>query len=265
MNLRPSSSTSKAGKLSSRRKTGFIPTSTSSCPSSYDSSKKTPPAFSPPRFQPTATPSSSAGADRLAFDLRTRTPIKISGALTSYEFPVTYCFEGNDKIVAIHASQAANSGVFSFPEGKRLQSLKLGLSFMHSTTGAEYVITSGSNGATVAVVDVHATKYVLASRTPAVDIFGDSFVTENLDGSLALGRLGDQPPAHLLRANMPLSPLAPARSASISPDGRYLALSARIRGAVWNLATGKQIFLVRGFRSSWLNPRWQAPRRIHPK
>ena len=125
---------------------------------------------------------------------------------------------------------------------------------MHSTTGAEYVITSGSNGATVAVVDVHATKYVLASRTPAVDIFGDSFVTENLDGSLALGRLGDQPPAHLLRANMPLSPLAPARSASISPDGRYLALSARIRGAVWDLATGKQIFLVRGFRSSWSAP-----------
>ncbi len=191
------------------------------------------------------------GADRLAFDLRTRTPIKISGALTSYEFPVTYCFEGNDKIVAIHASQAENSGVFSFPEGKRLQSLKLGLSFMHATTGAGYVITSGSNGAAVAVVDVRATKYVFAARTPAVDIFGDSFVNENLDGSLTLGRLGDQPPAHLLRANMPLSPLAPARSASISLDGRYLALSARAPWrCVGHLASGKQIFLVRGFRSS---------------
>jgi hypothetical protein len=53
---------------------------------------------------------------------------------------------------------------------------------------------------------------------------------------------------------MPLSPLAPARSASISPNGRYLALSARTRGAVWDLANGKQIFLVRGFRSSWWTP-----------
>jgi hypothetical protein len=59
---------------------------------------------------------------------------------------------------------------------------------------------------------------------------------------------------HILSANMPLSPLATAHSAAISPDGRYLALSARTRGAVWDLATGKQIFLVRGFRSSWWTP-----------
>ncbi|MBB5315547.1 M48 family metalloprotease [Tunturiibacter empetritectus] len=194
------------------------------------------------------------GADRLAFDLRTRTPIKISGALTSYDFPITYCFEGNDKIVAVHALQAANSGVFSFPDGKRLQSLKLGLPFMNATTTAGYVTTSGSNEAVVGVVDVNATKYVLGSKSPAIDVFGDSFVVENLAGSIVLGKLSDPNPMHILSANMPLSPLAPARSTAISPDGRYLALSARTRGAVWDLATGKQIFLMRGFRSSWWTP-----------
>jgi Zn-dependent protease with chaperone function/WD40 repeat protein len=194
------------------------------------------------------------GADRLAFDLRTRTPIKISGALTSYDFPVSYCFQGNEKVLAVHASQTAQSGVFSFPDGRRLQSLKLGLPFMNATTGAEYVITSTSSEAAVGVVDVNAAKYVFASKTPAVDIIGDSFVNENLDGSLYLGKLGDKASADPLRATMPLSPLAPARSAAISPDGRYLALSARTRGAVWDLATGKQIFLVRGFRASWWTP-----------
>jgi Zn-dependent protease with chaperone function/WD40 repeat protein len=194
------------------------------------------------------------GSYRLAFDLRSRSPIKISGALTSYEFPVSYCFEGNDKIIAVHAAEAAQSGVFSFPDGRRLQTLKLGLPFMTATTGAKYVLTSGFSGAAVTAVDVDATKYVFASKTPAVDIVGDSFVNENLDGSLFLGKLGEQTPAKMLRAIMPLSPLAPARSAAISPDGRYLALSARTRGAVWDLATGKQIFFVRGFRSSWWTP-----------
>jgi WD40 repeat protein len=194
------------------------------------------------------------GADRLAFDLRNRAPIKISGALTSYEFPITYCFEGNDKVIAVHNSDAAHSGVFSFPDGRRLQSVKLGLASMKSATAPGFVITSGTNGGSVLIVDVNAAKPVLGFKAAAGDIIGDSFVTENPDGSLALGKLGDLAPADVLRANTQLSPLPPARTVTLSPDGRYLALSSRTRGAVWDLATGQQIFLVRGFRSSWWTP-----------
>ena len=190
------------------------------------------------------------GADRVAFDLRTRTPIKIAGALTSYEFPVTYCYQGNDKVLAVHDSQPAHSGVFSFPAGKRLQSLKLGLPFMSATTGADYVTTSGPNGSAVGLVDINTPKYVLASKYPAIDVFGDSYVVEDLDGSLALAKVSDQTSRKIARVNLPLSQLAHASSAAISPDGRYIAYSDRTRGAVWDVATGKQIFLVRGFRSS---------------
>jgi hypothetical protein len=194
------------------------------------------------------------GSDRLAFDLRTRAPIKISGALTSYDFPVSYCFQGNNRIVAIHGSDAAHSGLFSFPDGKRLQSLKLGLPFMDATSTDGYVTTSGSNGSVINVIDVNAAKFVLGSKSSAIDIFQDSFAIERTDGSIALGELSNPNSTHVLSANMPLSPLAPVLSAAISPDGRYLALSARTRGAVWDLTTGSQIFLVRGFRSSWWSP-----------
>jgi len=194
------------------------------------------------------------GSDRIAFDLRTRAPIKLFGALTSYVFPVSYCFQGNDKVFIVNAFEPANSGVFSFPDGIRLQTLKLDLPFMNATTAAGYVTTAGSNGSVLDVVNVKSTKYVLGAKSPAIDIFDDSFAIENLDGSIALGKLSDPNPMHILSANMPLSPLAPARSVTVSPDGRYLALSARTRGAVWDLATGKQIFLVRGFRSSWWTP-----------
>jgi WD40 repeat protein len=121
---------------------------------------------------------------------------------------------------------------------------------MSATTGADYVTTSGPNGSAVGLVDINTPKYVLASKYPAIDVFGDSYVVEDLDGSLALAKVSDQTSRKIARVNLPLSQLAHASSAAISPDGRYIAYSDRTRGAVWDVATGKQIFLVRGFRSS---------------
>ncbi len=205
------------------------------------------------------------GSDRLAFDLRTRTPIKIEGALKQYAFPVSYCFLGNDKVVAVNPITPDESGIFSFPDGKRLQKIKLNLPYMSSTTGGELVITAaskdltaGSKDAAVAVADVSAARYVVASRSPAIDVFGSStarsFVSESLDGSLALTKPGSQDPKDTSHTLLSLSPLAPANAASLSPDGRYLAFSTHTRGGVWDLQTGKRAFYVRGFRSAWWTP-----------
>ena len=190
------------------------------------------------------------GTDRLAFDLRTRSPIKLEGALKSSDYPTSYCFQGNDKIVAV-GRDPDNSGIFSFPDGKRLKKMKLSLPYMHATTGADLVITSGPPDSAVAVGDVSTGKYRFASRTFAVDVFGTDVVDENLDGSLVRAKLGSMDKKEMARASLSLSPLTRASAVSLSPDARYLAFSARTRGTIWDLSTGKQVMLVRGFRYPW--------------
>lgn len=191
------------------------------------------------------------GSDRLAFDLRTRTQIKIQGPLKSYDYPNSYCFLGSDRIVAVNLMSPLNSGVFSFPDGKRLQQLKLDFPYMHSTTAGDLVITTEPKDNGVALADTIAGKYLIFSKSPAVDMQGGSFVDENPDGSIGLVKLRADAKDVRGRALLPLSPLAPASSVSLSPDGQYLALSERTRGTIWDMKTGKATILMRGFRNGW--------------
>jgi hypothetical protein len=52
------------------------------------------------------------------------------------------------------------------------------------------------------------------------------------------------------RISLPVSPLGRLDVAKLSPDGKYLVLSTRTRGGVWVLATGKELYLLRGFTSA---------------
>ena len=65
-------------------------------------------------------------SDKLAFDLRTRQPISIGGGLKA-GIDGPYAFLGDDKIVGVSRNNVKDSGVFSFPEGKRLQAVPFGL------------------------------------------------------------------------------------------------------------------------------------------
>jgi outer membrane protein assembly factor BamB len=57
----------------------------------------------------------------------------------------------------------------------------------------------------------------------------------------------------MIRFPLPLGPLPRPRAAFFSRDGKYLALSIRTRAQVWNVETGKSVFLSRPFGSAWID------------
>jgi WD40 repeat protein len=189
------------------------------------------------------------GSNRLAFDLRTRTPISISGTLRDEEYATSYAFVGNDRVAAINRIDPAKSGIFSFPEGRRLEKLTVGLGYMKSTTGDHYFLTTGVAENNVALADIEHGTSIFRSHGHSLDVFGSLVVAERADGSLSLDDLSPTNKAPSRLALLPLSPLAYTHAVSISQDGRYLALSAKARGGIWDLSTGKQWRLINPFES----------------
>jgi hypothetical protein len=188
---------------------------------------------------------------KLAFDLRTRAPIPIGKELKN-TVTGAYAFVGSDKIAGV-ADSPKDSGVFAFPEGKRLQSAPFGLADLESVTSGNYVLSHDVPDLAVGLADLSATKFIIASRVPAMDVWGDWLLNENVDGTVMMHNLNDKSIADR-KTSLPLSPLGPSLLAYASSDGKYLALSARTRGGVWNLATGERVLLARRFNSAVFAP-----------
>jgi hypothetical protein len=188
---------------------------------------------------------------KLAFDLRSRTPIPVGHELKS---TVTgpYAFLGNDKVVGV-ADNSKESGVFSFPDGKRVQTTPLGVSELHSASGGNYVFSQTIDNYAVGLADLSAARFIAASKTAAMDVWDGWLINENADGSVLLRRLANDTTPHQ-NAILPLSPLGPGLRAIVSADSRFLAISTRTRAGVWDLNSGKQAILLRRFNAAVFAP-----------
>ncbi|HSU18586.1 MAG TPA: M48 family metalloprotease [Acidobacteriaceae bacterium] len=193
------------------------------------------------------------GDKKVAFDLRTRTQVKIGGPLVGRATGV-YAFLGSDRVAGVNAGNPKDSGIYSFPEGKLLKKVSMPFSVLSSvsaTDGSPYVIGDGFKDFDLSLADLDKSVIVLGSATYAVDLWNGIIADENKDGSIGVSKLEPGKLTVLGNVRALQSQLAPLRSVEISPDGRYLAASTRSRGAVWDLTTGRQVILGLGFRAGW--------------
>jgi hypothetical protein len=183
--------------------------------------------------------------DKLAFDLRERKPIALGSGL-KINVSGAYAFMGDDKVMGV-ADYVKDSGIFSFPDGKRLQAVPIGLTDLESVTNGNYVLSQNIEGFAVGLVDVSAGKFALASHAPSMDVWNGWFLNENPDGSVLMHKI-DKSVADST-ATLPPGPLGPGLRGVISDDGRLLALSTRTRGGVWDLSNGERILQTTRFNS----------------
>ena len=217
------------------------------------------------------------GEQKLAFDLRSRTPVQLSGALKD-DVTGSYAFLGSDRVAGVNLFDPGSSGLFSFPDGRKVKPLRFEIPNLESVTGPgnRLMVRSGSlmgqamnvddtkkkDATTIAryddrqaLVDLEAGKFLMGTRSSALDYWNDLVATQASTGEVGLTRLDGKDAKDQRMVQLPTSPLSALYSVAMSPDGRFLAYSTRDRSALWDVANGKRLMLMRSFRSvRWTDP-----------
>jgi Peptidase family M48 len=184
-------------------------------------------------------------------DLTTRKTIPVHGALNDI-LGYHFSFLDAGRIIGSNGSAGKTSGIASFPSGEWLSRFRLGAQALEAPTRGNFVLLRPITNAPLGVMDLETHKIIAgAKKSAAADIYDHFLLLEKLSGEVGMfempsGRLVSQ-------AQLPLSPLGTLRTASISDDFGWLAVSERTRGAVWNLSTGQRTQYLRGFQAAFLD------------
>jgi hypothetical protein len=190
------------------------------------------------------------GDDTVAIgvDLTTRKTISLGGSLKNV-MSGGFTFYSPTAIIGEYFQNTDRSGIYTFPEGKKVEQFKLaGREFSMAQQG-DYFVVRPISEYPAGIFDVKAKKIILGNKQGAIDVYGNTFVAERRNGELGLYDLASAKPLSVI--SLPRNQLGRLRVAQVSPDLKWLAASERSRGAVWDLTNGSRVFHIRGFRGAY--------------
>lgn len=185
-----------------------------------------------------------------AIDLTTMAKVPLTDLLKKL-IANGFTFMGNDRLVGINRENTKKSAMVTFPEGRLISEHELWRKNMTAATRGDYLLIRPIKDYALGVMEMTTKQIVKVSAQPAIDIFGDVLVSEMRNGQVGLYRMEKN--ELVATALLPQSSLGRLYVAELSPDMKWLALSGRSRGGVWNLNDGKAALYLRGFRGGYVS------------
>jgi hypothetical protein len=141
--------------------------------------------------------------------------------------------------------------VVSFPEGKLLvDNLQIGGAKIAAVTHGDFLLLRPIKNFPAGLLDIRENITHIGLKHPAADIYDTQYISERDDGQIGLGSTTDGKVTSVVP--MMESKLPALHAFAVSPDLKWIAISGRSRGAVWNLQENQRIIHTRGFSSAWL-------------
>jgi hypothetical protein len=103
----------------------------------------------------------------------------------------------------------------------------------------------------VGLMDLGKGAVVKGNPGRALDVYDTVFAAERVSGELGLYDMSDN--SVIASAPLPRGSLRSMGAVAVSPDLKFLAVSGKTRGAVWDLANGARMLHVRGFRGAFFD------------
>jgi len=195
---------------------------------------------------------SNRANNTLVWDLKEAQAVPVKGELK--KLPGQYfTFLTPDRIIMAPANNklGANqtAAVVSFPAGDILEKPTLPSGPMSRTANAAFVRIAPMGKVAAGLVD-YAAGDVITNQAAALDINGRTYIAERSGGELALYERGK---GVIARTTLPDRELSSLRAFSVSPDLARLAISAGVRGGVWDLSTGQAVAQFGSFDGAYLD------------
>ena len=187
----------------------------------------------------------------IAGDVNSRSQISLHGELPSL-LGFGFAFIAPDRIVVANRRDPKNSALLEFPSGKVLKRLIIGKQNFEVPARGNYLILRPVKDAKVGLMNLDSGSITLGTNgSAALDVYDSHLLTQKPTGEIGLYDLS----SHELEGQVaiPESPIGSIPAWTVSSDLKWLALSAATRGAVYDLATSKRFYLVRGFRGSYFD------------
>lgn len=205
------------------------------------------------RFSPDAHyfAASSRTKEEVVIDLTTQKKIGISGSLrTALEYSFT--FAGPNRVVGVNSLDPKKSPLVDFPSGKEIDRELLGGGSLVAASNPRYILIRPVQDRAVGAYDLEQKKIVFGNRMSAFDVWGEQYVSERLNGEIGLYKAGETTTSNVLQ--LPLGKLGNLRTLIVSPDLKWLAISTRTRGGVWDLENNARVFHIRSFQNAYYAP-----------
>ena len=189
----------------------------------------------------------------LAVNVATKKAVNIGGDLDSV-LSRSYAFLDPTRVIGMASTDAAESGIFSFPGGKRLKKFSLYANEIQSTGNPDYFVIRPLLHTTLGVFDLKTAQIVIGLNKEDVAVWNNEIIFESAAGKMVVREMTgtgadtsiDGPDRAAL--DLPAVAVGDLRAAQISNNFRWLALSSTTRGGLWDMADGGRKLYVTGFR-----------------
>lgn len=187
-------------------------------------------------------------ASVLMYDLNARHEMSAPGSIKDLS-SFSFTFVGADKFVGINPRAPQKSRVLRFPSGEVISEIQLwsGMRLRGAAHG-DAVLIGPLKDYPLGVVDLNTKDNRLVIRQPTADVYDNILLTERLNGELGLHTREKGDTVGLL--NLPESDLGRLRVSASSRDLKYLSISTRSRGAVWDLERDSRLLYTRKFSAA---------------
>ena len=191
----------------------------------------------------------------IALDLTTLKPLSTGGDLKKATRR-PFIFLSGDKILGTMPSSLEDSGIFSFPQGKRLAKFPLACDEMKLTGNPNYVLIKPLADAAVGVFDVTQGKVLSGMNKADLTFWNDLLFFELASGSVSVSQTKYDTAEKIFRTtpigtiDIPVGSMSRLHAANVSDNLQWLVVSSKTRGAIWDLTSGERKMFLRGIRGA---------------